>query len=70
MLTSRVHPGETGASWMIHGVMDTLLNPSTDEEKILVKNLKDHFEFLKQLNRNFLQNRLKIIINLILNPIL
>jgi murein tripeptide amidase MpaA len=45
MLTSRVHPGETGASWMIHGVMDTLLNPSTDEEKMLVKNLKDHFEF-------------------------
>ena len=45
MLTSRIHPGETGASWMIHGVMDTLLNPSTDEEKLLVKNLKDHFEF-------------------------
>ena len=41
MLTSRVHPGETGASWMIHGVMDTLLNPSTDEEKTLVKNFKD-----------------------------
>ncbi len=46
MLTSRVHPGETGASWMIHGIIDTLLNPSTDEEKILVKNLKDHFEFI------------------------
>ncbi len=28
MLTSRVHPGETGSSWMIHGLMDTLLNPS------------------------------------------
>ena len=27
MLTSRVHPGETGASWMIHGLMETLLNP-------------------------------------------
>ena len=45
MLTSRVHPGETGASWMMHGLIDCLLNPSTDEEKILVKNLKDHFEF-------------------------
>ena len=45
MITSRVHPGETGASWMMHGLMDTLLNPSTDEEKILVKNLKEHFEF-------------------------
>ena len=45
MIASRVHPGETGASWMVHGLMDTLLNPSTDEEKVLVKNLKDHFEF-------------------------
>jgi len=44
MLTSRVHPGETGASWMIHGLIDTLLNPKGDEEKELVKNLKDHFE--------------------------
>ena len=31
MLTSRVHPGETGASWMIHGVIDTLLNPKKGE---------------------------------------
>jgi len=46
MLTSRVHPGETGASWMIHGIIDTLLNPTTDEDKMLVKNLKDHFEFI------------------------
>lgn len=45
LLTSRVHPGETGASWMIHGLMDALLNPKTEEEKTLVKNLKDHFEF-------------------------
>ena len=44
MLTSRVHPGETGASWMIHGLIDTLLNPRDDEEKELVRNLKDHFE--------------------------
>lgn len=27
MLTSRVHPGETGASWMMHGLMKTLLDP-------------------------------------------
>jgi murein tripeptide amidase MpaA len=45
MLTSRVHPGETGASWMIHGIIDTLLNPKNEEEKVLVNNLKDHFEF-------------------------
>jgi len=45
MLTSRVHPGETGASWMIHGVIDTLLNPKNAEEEKLVNNLKDHFEF-------------------------
>jgi len=30
---------------MIHGLIDLLLNPSTAEEKRLVKNLKDHFEF-------------------------
>ena len=30
---------------MIHGLIDMLLNPSTAEEKRLVKNLKDHFEF-------------------------
>jgi murein tripeptide amidase MpaA len=45
MLTSRVHPGETGASWMMHGIIDTLLNPKNDDEKVLVNNLKDHFEF-------------------------
>ena len=32
MLTSRVHPGETGASWMIHGLIDTLLNPKESEK--------------------------------------
>lgn len=45
MLTSRVHPGETNASWMIQGVMDCLLNPKPEEEE-LVKSLKDHFEFI------------------------
>jgi murein tripeptide amidase MpaA len=39
-----VHPGETNASWMMEGLLDTLLNPK-DEEKELVRNLKDHFEF-------------------------
>lgn len=44
ILTSRVHPGETNASWMIQGLMKTLLDPAEDEKE-LVKNLKDHFEF-------------------------
>ena len=44
MLTSRVHPGETNASWMIQGLMEVLLNPSGREEEELAKNLKDHFE--------------------------
>lgn len=29
---------------MIHGLIDSLLNPKDDDEKELVKNLKDHFE--------------------------
>lgn len=44
MLTSRVHPGETNASWMMHGLMETLLNPQGKEEQDLVRNLKDYFE--------------------------
>jgi murein tripeptide amidase MpaA len=44
VITSRVHPGETNASWMIQGMMDTLLNPESDEEKELVENLKRCFE--------------------------
>lgn len=39
-----MHPGETNASWMMEGLLDSLLNPS-DGEKELVRNLKDHFEF-------------------------
>ena len=30
---------------MIHGLIDTLLNPKNKEETELVNNLKDHFEF-------------------------
>lgn len=44
VLTSRVHPGETNASWMMHGLMETLLNPQGKEEEDLVRNLKDYFE--------------------------
>jgi len=32
VLTSRVHPGETNASWMMQGVLDLLLNPKDEEE--------------------------------------
>ena len=35
MFTSRVHPGETNASWMIQGLMDTLLNPANEKEEEL-----------------------------------
>lgn len=45
MLTSRVHPGESNASWMLHGLLKTLLDPEP-EERDLVNNLKDHFEFV------------------------
>lgn len=31
VLTSRVHPGESNASWMIHGLMKSLLDPSEEE---------------------------------------
>ena len=44
VLTSRVHPGETNASWMMHGLLETLLNPKGKEEEDLVRNLKDYFE--------------------------
>ena len=27
LLTSRIHPGETNASWMMQGLLNTLLNP-------------------------------------------
>jgi murein tripeptide amidase MpaA len=43
-ITSRVHPGESNASWMVEGLMEMLLNPKPEEEE-LVKNLKDYFEF-------------------------
>ena len=37
MITSRVHPGETNASWMMQGLLDTLLSPKDEEEQELVK---------------------------------
>ena len=30
---------------MVQGIIETLVNPSTEEEKELVANLKEHFEF-------------------------
>ena len=44
-MTTREHPGETNASWMLKGLLDVLLNPVDDQEKELCNNLKDHFEF-------------------------
>ena len=45
ILTSRVHPGETNASWMMLGLLEILLNPKGTEEEELSMRLKDHFEF-------------------------
>jgi len=45
ILTSRIHPGETNASWMMQGMLNTLLNPATPEDEEMVNHLKDHFEF-------------------------
>ena len=40
MITSRVHPGETGASWMMKGIIDYLTGPSLNS-----KILRDNFVF-------------------------
>jgi len=40
VLTSRVHPGETNASWMMQGVIDYLTGPTLD-----AKILRDYFVF-------------------------
>ena len=44
-VTSRVHPGESNASWMMKGLMDMLLCPSNEEEKEMVEFLREEFEF-------------------------
>lgn len=31
-ITSRVHPGESNASWMMKGILDMLLNPQSEDE--------------------------------------
>ena len=40
VLSSRVHPGETGASWMMKGMIDYLTGPSLN-----AKILRDNFVF-------------------------
>jgi murein tripeptide amidase MpaA len=44
-VTSRVHPGESNASWMMKGLMDILLFPQTEEEKDIAQFLREEFEF-------------------------
>ena len=39
-MSSRVHPGETGASWMMKGIIDYLTGPSLN-----AKILRDNFVF-------------------------
>ena len=36
VISARVHPGETNASWMVQGLMDTLLNPKEEDEELEV----------------------------------
>ena len=40
VITARVHPGETNASWMMKGIIDYLVGPSLD-----AKILRDNFVF-------------------------
>lgn len=40
VISSRVHPGETGASWMMKGIIDYLTGPS-----LHAKILRDNFVF-------------------------
>ena len=36
-LTSRVHPGETPASYVLNGILNFLLNEKSDQAKVLLK---------------------------------
>jgi murein tripeptide amidase MpaA len=40
VISSRVHPGETGASWMMKGIIDYITGPSLN-----AKILRDNFVF-------------------------
>jgi hypothetical protein len=40
VITARVHPGETNASWMMKGIIDYLVGPSLD-----ARILRDNFVF-------------------------
>lgn len=40
-LTSRVHPGETNASWIMDGILDFLLDENNDK----AANAREHYIF-------------------------
>jgi len=48
VLTSRVHPGESNASWVIQGVIEFLLEKNNPQAEILRKNFV--FKIVPMLN--------------------
>ena len=48
ILTARVHPGETVASWMMRGVLSFLTDPNNYEAKLLRENFV--FKVIPMLN--------------------